>query len=47
MKRIIIVGGGIAGLGAAHKVTRAASVGHKVEFILVEKDPRRGGKIQT
>ena len=47
MKRIIIVGGGIAGLGAAHKVTRAASVGHKVEFILVEKDPRLGGKIQT
>jgi len=47
MKRIIIVGGGIAGLGAAYKVTRAASVGHKVEFFLIEKDPRLGGKILT
>ncbi|MBS3905404.1 MAG: protoporphyrinogen oxidase [Syntrophaceae bacterium] len=47
MKRIIIIGGGIAGLGAAYKVTRAASVGQKVEFILVEKDLRLGGKILT
>jgi cation diffusion facilitator CzcD-associated flavoprotein CzcO len=41
MKRIIIIGGGAAGLGAAYKVTRAASEGHDVEFVLVEKD-RRG-----
>ena len=47
MKRIIIIGGGIAGLGAAYKVARTASEGHEVEFILVEKDPRLGGKIQT
>lgn len=47
VKRIIIIGGGIAGLGAAYKVKRAASVGHEVEFILVEKDPRLGGKILT
>jgi oxygen-dependent protoporphyrinogen oxidase len=47
MKRIIIVGGGIAGLGAAYKVTRAASGGHNVEFVLFEKDPRLGGKICT
>lgn len=47
MKRIIIIGGGIAGLGAAYKVTRAASVGHKVEFILIERAPRLGGKILT
>ena len=47
MKRIIIVGGGIAGLGAAYKVTRAASEGHEVEFVLLEKDRRLGGKIQT
>jgi oxygen-dependent protoporphyrinogen oxidase len=47
MKRIIIIGGGVAGLGAAYKVTRAASEGHKVEFVLIEKDPRLGGKIQT
>ncbi len=47
MKRIIIVGGGIAGLGAAYKVTRAASEGHGIEFVLIEKDRRLGGKIQT
>lgn len=47
MKRIIIIGGGVAGLGAAYKVTRAALEGHDVEFILLEKDPRLGGKIQT
>ncbi len=47
MKRIIIVGGGVAGLGAAYKVARAASEGHDVEFILFEKDPRLGGKICT
>jgi oxygen-dependent protoporphyrinogen oxidase len=47
MKRIIIIGGGVAGLGAAYKVTRAASEGHDIEFVLVEKDKRLGGKIQT
>ena len=47
MKRIIIIGGGAAGLSAAYKVTRAASEGHDVEFVLVEKDRRLGGKIQT
>jgi protoporphyrinogen oxidase len=47
MKRIIIIGGGAAGLGAAYKVARAAAEGHDVEFVLVEKDRRLGGKIQT
>ncbi|MGD0915303.1 MAG: protoporphyrinogen oxidase [Thermodesulfobacteriota bacterium] len=47
MKRVIIIGGGAAGLGAAYKVTRAASEGHDVKFTLVEKDQRLGGKIQT
>jgi oxygen-dependent protoporphyrinogen oxidase len=47
MKRIIIIGGGVAGLGAAYKVARAAAEGHDVEFVLVEKDRRLGGKIQT
>ncbi len=47
MRRIIIVGGGVAGLGAAYKVTRAKSEGHDVEFTLLEKDKRLGGKIQT
>jgi oxygen-dependent protoporphyrinogen oxidase len=47
MKRIIIIGGGVAGLGAAYKITRAASEGYDVEFVLYEKDRRLGGKIQT
>lgn len=47
MRRILIIGGGIAGLASAFKVKRAADLGHAVEFILVEKDPRLGGKILT
>ncbi len=47
MKRILIVGGGVTGLGAAYKITRAARDGHDVEFLLVEKDRRLGGKILT
>lgn len=45
--RIVIVGGGVAGLGAACKVKRAAEEGHDVEFLLVEKESRLGGKVLT
>ncbi|MDY0341456.1 MAG: protoporphyrinogen oxidase [Coriobacteriia bacterium] len=44
---IIIIGGGIAGLGAAYKVRRAADEGHDITFALVERDDRIGGKIHT
>jgi len=47
MKRVIVVGGGVAGLGAAYKIRRAADAGHDVEFVLVEKDDRLGGKLLT
>jgi oxygen-dependent protoporphyrinogen oxidase len=47
VKRIVIIGGGVAGLGAAYKVRRAADAGHDVAFTLVEKDPRLGGKLLT
>lgn len=47
MKRIIIIGGGVAGLGAAYKVRRAADAGEQVAFTLVEKDGRLGGKLAT
>jgi oxygen-dependent protoporphyrinogen oxidase len=47
MKHIVIIGGGIAGLGAAYKVRRAADAGCDVTFTLVEKDDRLGGKIHT
>jgi oxygen-dependent protoporphyrinogen oxidase len=45
MKKVIIIGGGLAGLGAALKVRRAAEAGTDVDFVLVEKDDRLGGKI--
>lgn len=44
---VIIIGGGIAGLGAAYKLRRAAEAGHDVTFTLVERDDRLGGKIWT
>lgn len=44
---VIIIGGGIAGLGAAYKLRRAADAGHDVTFTLVERDDRIGGKIWT
>ncbi len=47
MVDVVIVGGGIAGLGAAYKIRRAADAGHDVSFTLVEKDDRLGGKIHT
>lgn len=47
MKRIIILGGGVAGLGAAYKVRRAADAGKDVSFVLIEKDERLGGKLHT
>ncbi len=47
MKRIIIIGGGVAGLGAAYKIRRAVSEGHDLDFLLFEGENRLGGKIQT
>lgn len=47
MKRIVVIGGGVAGLGAAFKIRRAANEGTDVTFTLVEKDPRVGGKLMT
>jgi oxygen-dependent protoporphyrinogen oxidase len=45
VKRVIIIGGGVAGLGAALKVKRAAEAGADVDFVLLERDPRLGGKV--
>ncbi len=47
MKRVVIIGGGVAGLGAAYKIRRAADAGHDVGFVLIEKDDRLGGKLAT
>lgn len=47
MKRIAIVGGGIAGLSAAFYLSRARTAGAQVEFVLFESGARLGGVIQT
>ena len=47
MKKVIIIGGGASGLGAAYKVRRAAEVGHDVDCVLIEKSDRLGGKLAT
>ncbi len=47
MKKVIIIGGGAAGLGAAYKVRRAAEAGHDVDCLLLEKDDRLGGKLAS
>ncbi|WP_348269765.1 protoporphyrinogen oxidase [Edaphobacter paludis] len=47
MKRIAIVGGGIAGLTAAYELSRLASSGVAVEATLFEASPRLGGIVET
>ncbi len=47
MKKVIIIGGGAAGLGAAFKVRRAAAEGLDVDCLLLERNDRVGGKLAT
>ncbi len=47
MKKVVVIGGGVTGLGAAYKVKRAAAEGHEVSVTLVEKDGRLGGKVAS
>jgi oxygen-dependent protoporphyrinogen oxidase len=47
MKRIAIIGGGIAGLSAAYYLERARASGADLEWTLFEKSDRLGGVIQT
>jgi oxygen-dependent protoporphyrinogen oxidase len=48
MKRVVIIGGGITGLAAAHRVIeRAAESGVAVELTLLEASDRLGGIVQT
>jgi oxygen-dependent protoporphyrinogen oxidase len=46
--RVVIAGGGITGLAAAHSLQkRARAAGQAVEIVVVERDQRLGGKTQT
>ncbi len=47
MKRIAIIGGGIAGLTAAYELTRLAREGAQVEAVLFESSNRIGGVVET
>jgi protoporphyrinogen/coproporphyrinogen III oxidase len=47
MKRIAIIGGGIAGLSAAFYLEKARSAGADLQWALFEKSDRLGGVIQT
>ncbi|MDI6692794.1 MAG: protoporphyrinogen oxidase [Anaerosomatales bacterium] len=47
MKRVVVIGGGVAGLGAAFRIARARAAAHDVEVVVVEKSDCVGGKIAT
>jgi protoporphyrinogen/coproporphyrinogen III oxidase len=47
MKRIAIVGGGIAGVAAAYELARLRRDGAAVEAVLFEASPRLGGIVET
>jgi oxygen-dependent protoporphyrinogen oxidase len=47
MKRVAIIGGGIAGLSAAYELARRAREGAQVEAVLFESSNRFGGLIET
>jgi oxygen-dependent protoporphyrinogen oxidase len=48
MKRIVIIGAGISGLAAAHRVLgRSRETGQPVDLTILEAGPRLGGIVQT
>ncbi|MGY8761509.1 MAG: FAD-dependent oxidoreductase, partial [Nitrospinaceae bacterium] len=47
MKKIVIIGGGIAGLAAAYRIQKEISEGASLECVLIEGGDRFGGKIAT
>ncbi|HWI55403.1 MAG TPA: protoporphyrinogen oxidase [Desulfobacteria bacterium] len=47
MKRVVVIGGGITGLSAAYAIHQARESGQEVDYVLVEKENRLGGKILT
>lgn len=47
MKRVLIVGGGITGLAAAHALEKAAGPANQCKVHLIEASPRLGGNLMT
>jgi oxygen-dependent protoporphyrinogen oxidase len=47
-RRVVIVGGGVSGLAAAHRLsTRASDSSVQLEVLLLEASPRTGGTVRT
>jgi len=46
-RRVVVVGGGIAGLAAAHRLVEHARAGADVEVILLESRDHLGGALST
>ena len=47
MKRIAIIGGGIAGVAAAYELALQQRAGAAIEFVLFEASPRLGGIVES
>ncbi len=47
MKKVAIIGAGITGLSTAYTIQRAIDKGQDIDYVLLEKDSRLGGKICT
>ena len=45
MRRVVVIGGGISGLAAAHRLETARRAGHPLRVTLVESADRLGGKV--
>ncbi len=45
--RIVVVGGGMTGLGAARALEDARAADPSIDWVLFEGEPRLGGKVQT
>ena len=46
-RRVCIVGGGVSGLAAAHRLVELQPEGQQVEVVLLEASPRLGGTVST
>jgi protoporphyrinogen/coproporphyrinogen III oxidase len=46
-RRVVVVGGGIAGLAAAHRLVEHAHAGESVDVVLLEASERLGGSLGT
>lgn len=47
MKKVVIIGAGVTGLSAAYALETSRKSGVQVDYLLIEKDDRLGGKVFT